>query len=176
MCAFWVEKAITTFAPAYRSSGTFAIGASLISPVSTGSGADRYRAMRDVKRGDIVLHFINNESIAAMSAASGSFRVVRPGSTEMLAVPLECYTDIRPPLTREEIFAPPYGDELLRLLERGLKNTFFTKRLQLAQGAYLTPVPAELFAVLDEAYGAKCAGGLSAIVERVRQAALIGKG
>lgn len=148
----WVEKTILTFAPDYRTSGPLAHGRSLLSPVASTNGADVYKPMRQVKPGDLVLHLFNSEEIAGYSVVSGRYREILQDGKKMYAVPLIGFQTLIPPLQRRIIFSEPFSARILALFEGGLKHTFFTRQLKLAQGAYLTPVSPELMQVLNDAY------------------------
>lgn len=57
---YWIEKTIVS-GRADRISGDRALGKALWSPQSSINGADIYRNMRLVKKGDIILHLVDNK-------------------------------------------------------------------------------------------------------------------
>jgi 5-methylcytosine-specific restriction protein B len=68
---------------------------------------------------------------------------------------LRDFKQLDPELLREEFFADPYRERLLSLLENGDQSFFYNRELNLNQGAYLTPAPSELIAIINEAYEKK---------------------
>ena len=63
---YWIEKTLVTGRPD-RNEGERALGKALWSPQRSRDGADIYKNMRLVQRGDLVLHLINNKSISGIS-------------------------------------------------------------------------------------------------------------
>lgn len=153
----WVEKTHVKGRPD-RMSGDLAMGHALWSPKQSKSGGDVYRFMRDVSPGDIVLHLTDNEGITGYSVASSSWEDFTGisgtdwGGSPAYLVRLEQYHALQPPLPREVLFGAPWGQRLVALLDAGQRNSFYNREPSLNQGAYLTPVPPQLLAVLTHAY------------------------
>lgn len=63
---FWIEKTIVK-GRKDRESGVWALGKALWSPQKDKRGADIYKNMRAVKRGDIVFHLIDNKEFSGVS-------------------------------------------------------------------------------------------------------------
>ena len=59
---------------------------------------------------------------------------------------------LAPPLSRQVFFNSPFKERLVAIIDAGQKHLFYNREPSLNQGAYLTPVPAELLAVLNDAY------------------------
>lgn len=156
----WVEKTITQGRPD-RLEGEYALGRMLWSPQRDKRGRDIYRSMRDVQPGDIILHLTDNQAFTAVSHAAGvaeEFEGV-PNTTwdtqPSYRVSLRDFVELDPPLSREVFFASPYRDRLVALISAGTRNLFFNQEPALNQGAYLTPAPPELVAILEDAYQAQ---------------------
>jgi 5-methylcytosine-specific restriction protein B len=155
---YWVEKTQVS-GHRDREQGGLAFGRALWSPQEDNRGGDAYRFMRDVAEGDVVLHLEDRAAITAFSraatAATGDF--VCPPDTGSAGTPgfmirLNNFTRLDPVLTREAILSTQFRERLLDLLEAGTTTLFYNRDLSLEQETYLTPAPAELVAVLDDAY------------------------
>lgn len=159
---YWLEKVIVK-GRADRESGDNALGQSLWSP-QTSKGerqADIYASMRKVMPGDVVFHLIDNQSIVGLSVVQdkaddtficleGTQWAGEPGYRIQL-----CDYQVLPVgIDRDEIFN--HEAELLKILELN-SNLFYTRKLNLTQGNYLTPVPLELVRVFDHIYFKKTA-------------------
>ena len=62
----WIEKTIVK-GRKDRLEGNLKLGKALWSPTKDKRGADIYSSMRDVSKGDIVLHLTDNKGISAIS-------------------------------------------------------------------------------------------------------------
>jgi 5-methylcytosine-specific restriction protein B len=154
----WIEKTDVS-GHVDRETGDLRVGSALWSPTTDKVGGDIYRFMRDVRSGDIILHLEDKKAITAHSKAAGSATTdfTCPTGTQWSDRPgylirLTGFTRLSPALRRETIFADQFAERLLDLLEGGTKNLFYNRDLTLNQGGYLTPVPPELLAILDDAY------------------------
>jgi 5-methylcytosine-specific restriction protein B len=156
----WIEKTLVQDRPD-RQEGADRLGASLWSPQRSADGRDVYANMRAVKAGDLVLHLTDNDAITAVSTVAASFddsfRGV-PGTSwsdrPCYRVPLKDFRALQPPLRREWFFGDLDIAEQLRTLStqpRG-RGLFFSNKLELNQGAYLTEAPPSLATALDLAY------------------------
>ena len=159
---YWLEKVIVK-GRADRESGDNALGKSLWSP-QTSKGerqADIYSSMRRVMPGDVVFHLIDNQSIAGLSIvqekADDTFICLEGtqwAGESGYRIQLREYTVLPNAITRDEIFS--HKAELLKILESN-SNLFYTKKLNLTQGNYLTPVPLELVVLFNQIYFSKTA-------------------
>ena len=169
MRSFFIEKTIVA-GVSHRQYGELKLGASLLSPQRYENGADGYKFMRAVKPGDVILHLIDNEKIEGFSFVAAPVEDYRqPHGTIWYRVPLTGHTSLTPALHRRAIFCEATSGPLLRLINSGVKNLFFTRNLSLSQGAYLTPASDRLIEILGEAYHA--AYGIS-MVDQIADAAI----
>jgi hypothetical protein len=154
----WIEKTIVRGRPD-REAGEFALGRALWSPTKDRRGADIYRFMREVKPGDRILHLTDNEAFVGTSVASSTFEPFQglkgtdwEGAGYL--VRLRDFHRLEPPLSRDTFFGAAYTNRLRGLTGMGVKNVFFESEpnLALRQGAYLTPAPPDLVAILNDAY------------------------
>jgi MoxR-like ATPase len=154
---YWVEKTIVRGRPD-REEGPYSVGRVLWSPQRDRGGGDTYRFMRQVQPGDVILHLTDNVAFTGVSRAAsaveefGGVPNTEWGEGPSYLVRLHEFVRLEPPLSREVFFASPYRDRLLELIESGTKNLFYNRGPALNQGAYLTPAPAELVSILDDAY------------------------
>ena len=157
----WIEKT-TTLNRADRLAGEFAVGAAIWSPQRDNAGRDSYRFMRDVRPGDVILHFTDNSGFTGVSIASSSaeeFEGVSGtqwGERPCYVVRLKDYRELKPPLRKETLFADPYRKSLVEIRKRE-RNLFYTEGVRLEglrslEGFYLTPAPPELVATINQAY------------------------
>jgi hypothetical protein len=153
----WVEKTIVEGRPD-RQIGENRLGAALWSPKRSKHGADIYRFMRDVTAGDIILHLTDNRGFTGISQAEasaedfGGVPDTEWGADPSYRIRLTNYAKLDPPLPRETIFASPFRERLIELIDNGQKNLFYNSAPALNQGAYLTPAPAALVRILNDAY------------------------
>jgi len=161
---WWIEKTYVKGRPT-RETGNYALGKALWSPQKNKGGADSYRNMRDIKKGDIVLHLVDNESIVGVSVVEQEYddkftclpgtkwddgTGKRPG----YLVRLKGYKRLDSPIRKEEILNAKNKTLLFSILEK-YKNVFYNRSLILRQGAYITKAPAELVALINDVYHAK---------------------
>jgi 5-methylcytosine-specific restriction endonuclease McrBC GTP-binding regulatory subunit McrB len=161
---WWIEKTYVKGRPT-RETGDYALGKALWSPQKDKGGADSYRNMRDIKKGDVVLHFVDNESIVGVSVVEQEYNdkfTCLPG-TEWddgtgkrpgYLVRLKGYKQLDSPIRKDEILNAKNKNLLFSILEK-YKNVFYNRSLELRQGAYITEVPAELVALINDIYHAK---------------------
>jgi len=96
--------------------------------------------MRDVKPGDVILHLTDNEAFTGFSRALGTCEeMTGPEGTEEAGQPcnllkLRDFKLLDPPLPRTVIFASPFRERLLALIDAGVKNLFYNKEANLNQG------------------------------------------
>jgi hypothetical protein len=155
---YWVEKSFVK-GRQDREHGEDALGKALWSPQRSKDGRDINKNMRAVHPGDVIFHLTDNEGITGVSVAKSPAQVTFVGvqGTEWAGMPcyrisLSGFVKLEPPLNRSQIFEnPKYNQRLLNLLQKG-HNLFYSKKLGLNQGTYLTEAPAELVSILDEAY------------------------
>jgi hypothetical protein len=148
---FFLEKTMVVGTP-YRSNPGLQLGQALISPQRSAGGSDIYKLMRELKPGDIVLHLVDNKAIVGYSMVASVHEEHRMGPEMWYRVPLREYRQLTPPLLREYFFAGKIGAELVRIARSGQKHLFYTRKLTLLQGAYLTPLPSNVVSALEQAY------------------------
>lgn len=160
--AVWIEK--TQIHGEWKQPGEteLSLGRALISPQEGTDGRDIYTAMREAKIGDIVLHLIQDkyEIIGASVVTSDvitdyefpKYINQRWDQSQRDAGgylrKLTDYTEFESPiLLDEELFEnPEYIDRLKDIREKH-SGLFYTKRLNLVQGGYLTNSPEQLSSI-----------------------------
>jgi len=149
----WIEKTIIKDKPA-RHKGPYRLGKRLWSPRKDKGGADIYKYMREVKPGDLIIHLVNNQKIYGVSIAKKSFQEgqgVRGSKWEGEAYIIELtgYKSIDP-IDRSLILNNTNKFILDEI--RNKHNVFYTKNLNLRQGAYLTECPLDLLQILNSTF------------------------
>ncbi len=154
---YWIEKTIVK-GRADREYGDRALGKVLWSPQKDKRGADIYKNMRKVKEGDIVFHLVNNEEIAGISKVSREY--LETNGLEGTAwqgpaylVELSEYTKLDPILKRDVLLNKSNFQALSNISENS--EVFYNKKLNLRQGAYLTPCPVPLASLIKTCYEEK---------------------
>jgi MoxR-like ATPase len=160
--AVWIEK--TQIHGEWKQPGEteLSLGRALISPQEGTDGRDIYTAMREAEIGDIVLHLIQDkyEIIGASVVTSDVITDYEfPEYINQRWDPsqrdaggylrkLSDYTEFESPiLLDEELFEnQEYIDRLKDIREKH-SGLFYTKRLNLVQGGYLTNSPEELSSI-----------------------------
>lgn len=153
----WLEKTQVTGRPD-RNEGTHALGRALWSPIRGKRDRDTYSAMRDVQAGDYVLHLIDGEAIVGASRvearASLDFEGIADtawAGSKAYSIPLGEHRRLTAPLHRDDFLKNPEFQAALRSIRERHSNLFYSKKLTLLEGFYLTSVPLELVVVLDKA-------------------------
>ncbi len=155
----WIEKTLVAGRPD-RQEGPDRLGAALWSPQRSISGTDVYANMRDVSIGDYVLHLTDNEAVTGVSIVVGRLDDQFGGvagtkwAGPCYRLPLSGFEPLEPALRRAWFFDDPEIGERLRAVAaqpRG-RGLFFSGKLELNQGFYLTEAPGPLVAALDAAY------------------------
>jgi 5-methylcytosine-specific restriction protein B len=150
----WIEKTITK-KRFDRLEGERALGKALWSPQRGQKGADIYKNMTLVNRGDYILHLVDNSSISGISIVKNK-AIETNGikgtdwSGPAYLIPLENYTPFKTPLNRSDILKPSNKNILENISKTS--EVFFNKKLDLRQGAYLTPCPVELLELINSEY------------------------
>jgi|GEM_PF-3106012 len=140
------------------------LGECLASPQRDSRGADIYQYMRDCRRGDVVIHYLQDEDkLVGISKVSGPYEEVenpprdkdsRWAGRPYYRVPLENYKKLDSPILRREILEnDDYEDILHRIRERAEEENiqiFYNTNLDLRQGGYLTKVPQTLMKIFTE--------------------------
>lgn len=166
---WWIEKTYVEGNPD-RIEGEYALGRALWSPRRSKSGADVYRFTREIEPGDAVLHLTDNDAFTGFSFATGKYEEfggvpdTEWGEGASYIVRLRDFERLSPLLSRDVFFASPFKERLVELIETGHTNLFYNREPSLNQGAYLTPAPPELIAILDDAYRAVAGTTISDIV------------
>jgi 5-methylcytosine-specific restriction protein B len=151
---FWIEKTITK-KRIDRLEGERALGKALWSPERDQRGADIYRNMTLVKKGDYVLHLIDNSSISGVSIVKEkAIKTKGISGTDWdgpsYLITLENYTPFKTPLSRTDILKESNKNILENISK--ISEVFYNKKLDLRQGAYLTPCPIELLELINNEY------------------------
>lgn len=150
----WIEKTLVK-GRSDREGGERALGKSLWSPQRDKRGADIYKNMRLVNVGDIVLHLIDNRTIAGVSEVKkGVVETTGLIGTEWegpaYLIELGNYTELTPHIDRSEFLTEKNRVELENISNES--EVFYNHNLDLRQGAYLTPCPPRLLRLLNETY------------------------
>lgn len=153
---FWVEKTLVRDRPD-RQSGDHALGKALWSPRLAKGDRDLYRLMREVKSGDVIFHFIDNEAVNSFSVAKAqadsSFIGIE--GTEWAGrpayrIPLEQHEEIVPPIHRKEFLVEPRYRTLIEELLASENGLFFNREFNLNQGSYITEAPLKLVQIWND--------------------------
>jgi len=150
----WIEKSIVKNR-VDRNSGPRSLGKALWSPQQSKSGADIYKNMREVSKGDIILHLVDNDSIIGYSTAKSSAintngLVGTDWDTESYLIELEDFHLFEKKIPREKLLISEHGEELKKIASN--TEVFFNKDLKLRQGAYLTPCSEEFLSYINLIY------------------------
>ena len=165
-CRFWVEKTLVEGRPD-RQAGDHALGKALWSPQRANGNRDLYRCMREVRKGDIVFHFVDNKNIIGISVADNEADDTFKGvdGTEWdrrpcYRIPLSDYRPLAAPVNRSEFLTSrKYKERIDGMLDR-YRGLFFNREYNLNQGSYITEAPIELVQLWDEIYRDKTGGAL----------------
>jgi predicted RNA-binding protein with PUA-like domain len=154
---YWIEKTIVQGRP-HRQQGDYKLGRVLWSPQTGEGGVRIYENMREIKKDDVVLHFTDNEKFIGISRVQeehddsfkgleGSEWAGRPG----YLIKLKEYQELKQPINRNEFLEQDsYRKQLLEIEKDN--TVFYTSKLSLRQGAYITEAPEKLLEILNEIY------------------------
>lgn len=150
----WIEKTLV-HGREDRIKGDRAMGKVLWSPQKDKRGGDIYKNMRLVQKGDIILHLIDNKVISGFSVVNknhvettGLAGTDWAGPSYM--IDLVDYTELKPPIGRTQLLTPENKTSLEKIANGS--EVFYNKKLDLRQGAYLTPCPYDLLLLINETY------------------------
>lgn len=165
----WIEKTIV-HGREDRMKGDRALGKVLWSPQTGERGADIYKNMKLVKSGDLVLHLINNKEFVGVSmvekeAIEGTGVVNSAWDKPAFLIALNKYTKLDQPINRNEILNEKNRQLLFKI--SSTSEVFYNKKLDLRQGAYLTPCPPELFSLINSIFYEKNGKNLPLIDPRI---------
>jgi 5-methylcytosine-specific restriction protein B len=151
---YWIEKTIVN-GRLDRMEGDRALGKALWSPQKSKNGADVYKNMRLVNKGDVIFHFIDNKVFSGVSIVKE--KAVETNGLEgtewdgpAYLISLEKYTQLVSPIRREDLLVEGKRSELLRISDSS--EVFYNKKLDLRQGAYLTPCSIDLLILISSVY------------------------
>ncbi len=149
----WIEKTIVKNR-VDRSSGPYALGTRLWTPIRDRRGADIYSLMRDVRKDDVVLHLTDNIGFSGVSRVAQTFIEGKgvEGSEwegEAYVVELKDFTPITI-LERKNILNEK-NKKVLNEIKLNHK-VFYNSELNLNQGAYLTECPPDLADLINHEY------------------------
>lgn len=151
---YWIEKTIVR-GRGDRESGDRALGKALWSPQKDKRGADIYKNMREVDKGDVILHLIDNSKISGVSkvknSADKSHGIL---GTEWdgpaYLIELENYQVLNPEIPRKSILNT--SNKVILDDINSKSEVFYNNKLELRQGAYLTPCPKKLLTLINSSY------------------------
>lgn len=152
--SIWIEKTIVK-GRADRINGERALGKALWSPQKDKRDADIYKNMRSVKKGDIVLHLVDNKSFVGVSVVSApAIETIGVIGSDWegpaYLIELEGFEKLEKPIDRSEILNQRFSKRLIQIKKES--EVFYNSSLDLRQGAYLTPCPKELYEIIDKVY------------------------
>ena len=165
----WVEKTKTKDGRKEipdRISGARSLGRAIWSPQrgkppkgkEHQKGADIYSEMREIRKGDLVIHLVNNSR--KETYISGVSVVKNDGVIEDKSVQwagrecpgyrheLESYIELREPINKSHLLSEGNKEELNEIAQEG--KVFYTSGLELRQGHYLTPCTPRLAALINQ--------------------------
>jgi 5-methylcytosine-specific restriction protein B len=150
----WIEKTLIK-GRKDREEGKRALGKALWSPQADKRGADVYKNMKRVKKGDIVLHLINNYSFDSVSIVENeAIKTSGISGTDWegpaFLIQLKRNIQLEELFTKEYILNNRNKQNLTDISESS--EVFYTKKMTLRQGAYLTPCALELLSIINEEY------------------------
>ncbi|MBK9271421.1 MAG: AAA family ATPase [Saprospiraceae bacterium] len=151
---YWIEKTLVN-GRQDRLEGDRALGKALWSPQKDKRGADIYKNMRVVKSGDVIIHLIDNLKIVAVSIARTNVieSIGIPGTEwdgPAYLIQLENFEKLLPELSRDLILNPK--NKILLDEINNESEVFYNNKLELRQGAYLTPCPLKLLTLINNVY------------------------
>jgi len=158
---FWVEKTNTKGRPDRQLSEN-ALGQSLWSPQKARDGKDIYRAMLEIKPGDTVFHFVDNQKLEGFStvAARVDSSFIGLDGTDWAGRPayriaLANHQPLTPPIERAEFLGDGDYRPIIEQLLKKQKGLFFNREFNLNEGAYITEAPVELIQIWNDIYKRK---------------------
>jgi len=148
----WIEKTKVK-GRTDRLEGKRAFGQVIWSPKAGSDGRDTYKNMRQVEKGDIVIHFIDNEKFAGVSRVASRLKEVQ--GLEGTEWSRDCYLyelgHFEPfSLDRDKFLSKKNRIKLLAISDSS--EVFYQTDLNLRQGAYLTPCPVALLVLINETH------------------------
>ena len=156
----WIEKTLV-HGRDDRINGDRAMGKVLWSPQKgkpnkkTGTSADIYKNMLLVNSGDLILHFIDDKKIAGISRVKNpAIKTIGLAGSKWAGpsymVELFDYTELKPPIDRTQLLIKENEFSLEKIANES--EVFYNKKLNLREGAYLTPCPYELLSLINDTY------------------------
>lgn len=154
---FWIEKTIVKGRPD-REFGDRALGNALWSPRKDKRGADIYKNMRLIKKGDIILHLIDNKEISGVSIVNkeANETIGISGTDwegESYLVELTKYIELNPKIDRNELLN--LSNKTILDSISSSSEVFYNNKFELRQGAYLTPCPVKLASLINQTFLSK---------------------
>jgi predicted RNA-binding protein with PUA-like domain len=158
---FWVEKTIVKGRPD-RQEGDNALGRALWSPQTADGGRRIYAAMLDVRPGDIVFHFVDNERLDSFStvASSADSSFIGIKGTEWADRPayriaLTNHQKLVPSIERKDFLEDERYRPAIEDLLATKKGLFFNREFNLNQGSYITEAPLTLVSIWNDIFKRK---------------------
>ncbi|QNA44667.1 McrB family protein [Lacibacter sediminis] len=149
----WIEKTLVE-GRNDREDGNYALGKMMWSPQKDKRGADIYSLMREVEKGDVIIHLTNNNAFTGVSRVRSKYKEGKGlKNTEWegpaYLIELEGFVPIQP-IDRRLILNDFYKQQLLTIKENN--RVFYNSELNLNQGAYITECPVELCNIINAEY------------------------
>ncbi len=151
---YWIEKTIVK-GRSDRETGDRALGKTIWSPQKDKRGADIYKNMREVQKNDIVIHLIDNKEISGISIVekeaietNGVSGTDWEGPAYLIA--LRDYEVLNPKIDRSDLLVSSNRKILDNISSKS--EVFYNNKLELRQGAYLTPCPIGLISLINQIY------------------------
>lgn len=151
---YWIEKTHVK-GRVDREVGNRALGKALWSPQRDKRGADIYKNMREVKVGDVIIHLVDNlkfcgVSIVKESAIESTGISGSEWDGAAYLIQLEHFQKLNPEIPRDYIL----NESNRKTLDEINYNSevFYNNKLELRQGAYLTPCPNDLMLLINNIY------------------------
>ena len=155
----WLET--TTLEHGHGGTDFWAYGRALWSPSRDRAGKDIYSLMRQVKKGELVLHLLKGGGgqLAGYSRVAGPCEEILkqppiPGEwadrSSYYRIPLADFAQLEPPVSIKTALRSK-REAFLDILNSGGVHLFYCRyreELRLTQGKYLTQVPPELYVLL----------------------------
>ena len=157
----WVEKTKTMDNGKeilHRTSGPRALGRAIWSPRESKSGQDIYAEMRDVSKGDLIIHLVNNSTkdtyISGVSVVKNDGVIEEDGITgsdwegPAYLHELQEYIELSSPIYRPNILSEENRAVMDEI--RQDSKVFYTANMKLRQGHYLTPCTPRLADLINQ--------------------------
>jgi 5-methylcytosine-specific restriction protein B len=150
----WIEKTLVK-GRKDREQGERELGKALWSPQQDKRGADIYKNMRQVNEGDLVLHLVDNSFFESVSIVENkAIKTNGISGTDWegpaFLISLKNNKKFKNPILKELVLSSEHERDLIEISESS--EVFYTKKMTLRQGAYLTPCTPQLLSIINREY------------------------